>query len=291
MDRLRSKNHTQEMKFTLLNFLFFICVNCHFMIFCDTSSSKETLVIASIPWQNVNTLQQTYAPLIELLQRKLDKNVTLVIPNNYKEVGERLHQKAADIGIFGGNGYVEAKDRYPELIYLATCKQPTAFYNSLIIVRKDRGIQTLKDLHKKSFGFTDIQSTSGYIYPRMMLQEAGFSPNTFFSRTYFLNKHDKVYDAVAKGAIDGGGVSITMLDQAIQRNGDVFQILQTSAPIPRNAVVAGPHLAPQELGAIRMVLQQAENDKTFSESRSILKGFLLKDDSFYDIVRKARKVE
>ncbi len=259
-------------------------------LFAQTDpGSKGTLVISSIPWQNEEILRATYAPLMALLSEKLDVETRLIIPENYEKVGESLLHKGADIAILGGNTYVSLKDEYPQIHYLATCKQPTAFYRSLIIAGKGSGISSLADLKGKAFGFTDHESTSGYILPKIMLEEAGFNADTFFSNIYFLNKHDKVYDAVAKGAVSGGGVSSTAYEKAVERNGDVYIILKESDPIPRNAVVGAPHLSQSQLDAIKEVLENAENDPAFSSSDSILKGFLIREDSFYDTVRKIKR--
>ncbi len=273
--------------------LFLIITGCNLLVHGNPVSAQESqeLVIVSIPWQTKEQLNTMYAPLLDLLKRSLQKEVRLIIAEQYQEAGDYLYHHTADIGILGAASYVEAKEKYPEITYLATCKQPTAFYNSLIIAHKSSGIHTLSDLVGKSFAYTEKDSTSGYIYPRMMLQDAGLDPDAIFSATYFLNKHDKIYTAVAKQAVDAGGVSITPRQKAIEEHGNVYNIISTSAPIPRNAVVAGPRLSGKELSDIRAILEQAENDPKFAADEGILKGFLIKDDHFYDIIRKARKLQ
>lgn len=265
-----------------------------FLLFClvvcapitASADNLKSFTISSIPWQNEAYLRSTYDPLLALLSRELGRTTKLVIPENYEKVGESLLHYGADIGILGGNAYVTLKDKFPEIHYIATCKQPTAYYQSLIITRKDSGISSLADLSGKSFGFTDIQSTSGYIYPKMMIEEEGYDVDSLFKKTYFLNKHDKIYDAVAKGSITSGGVSSTAFAKGVERNGDVYQVIKRSAPIPRNAIVGAPHLTEVELEKIREILSTAEHDSLFYENSSILKGFLIKNDAFYDSIRK-----
>ena len=266
-----------------------------FIVFSTLSPAfgKETkpLVLVSIPWRDTAILNQIYAPMIKLLETRLNRKVNLYVSKDYKELAQRLTTGAADLGIFGGNSYVEAKLDHPQIRYLATCKQPTAFYNSLIIVRKDSSIKGISDLAGKSFAFTDKSSTSGYLYPLLMLTAAKINPETDFSITYFLEKHDKVYEAVAKGIIDAGGVSKTALKKSIATHGDVFQILSTSDPIPRNPVVAAPHLSKETMQKIADILAMAQSSPIFQQSDSILKGFDIRSDRFYDIVRDARKLK
>lgn len=263
---------------------------CLLLLFQPASGARarDDLVLVTIPWQSAAALNKIYAPMVELLGRRLGKTVRLTIAESYQEVGEHLNHRTADIGILGGNAYVEAKESYPDLIYLATCKQPDAFYHSAIIVHKTSEIQTVFDLTGRSFAYTDVKSTSGYVYPRLMLFDEGLDPDYLFSRTYFLSKHDKVYDAVGKRVVDAGGVSVTPWEKSVQRNGDVYRVIAQSEPIPRNAVVAGAHIAQSLVDRLRAILSQAENDPAFGSSGSLLKGFLVRDDHFYDIVRKAR---
>ena len=257
----------------------------------QAAAAGEKLVLVSVPWVKEESLQSAYAPLGELLSRKLGKQVEIDIASTYEEIGERINHRAADLGILGPKSYVEAKDQFPALIYLATCKHPTPYYNSLIITLKNSGLGSLTALAQTSFAYTEIGSTSGYLYPRQMLRKAGLDPDALFSRTYFLNKHDKVYDAIAKGAVVAGAVSSTGLKAAVEKNGDVYRILEASDPIPSNAVVAGPHLPPAMVAEIREILRGAEQDQAFIDSGSPLKGFLVKDNAFYDIVRQERDLK
>mgnify|MGYP001546421394 CR=1 FL=1 len=256
-----------------------------------SAMNRETFVLVSIPWRDTATLNEIYAPMLELLEEKTGRKTEFYVSSNYQELTQRLISGAADIGILGGNSYIDARASYPGITYLATCMQPTAFYQSLIVSRKDRKLEQLSDLVNRSFAFTDKKSTSGYLYPKLMLLSNGINPQKDLSITYFLNKHDKVYDAVAKGVIDAGGVSKTALKKAVERNGNVFHILAESDPIPRNAVVAAPHLSQERIRKIRKILADADQSPHFQNSDSILKGFAIKDDAFYNIVRDARKLK
>lgn len=270
-------------------------VACWLMMLCcvlaDATAAEDKLILASIPYRHETALQEQLQPLAALLSRKLGRAVDVEIAESYQEIGERLHHRVADIGILGPKSYVEAKEKYPDIIYLATNKNPDAYYNSLVITLKNSALESLADIRGKSFAYTETGSTSGYLYPRHLLKNAGFDPDRMFSTTYFLNTHDKVYDAVAKGSVHAGAASSASLNEAIEKNGDVYQILATSAPIPRNAVVAGAHLSPDLVKKIREILRAAETDSLFSADNSASKGFLLMDDAFYDIIRQEREMQ
>ncbi len=151
--------------------------------------AAEKLVLASIPYRQEATLLTRFEPLIELLSRKLGRQIELDIAESYEDIGERLHHRVADIGVLGPKSYVEAKEKYPDIIYLATTKSPKGFYHSLIITRKDSGLDSLSALKEKSFAYTQTGSTSGYLYPASCSEKRGstrmpcFRPPIFSTST------------------------------------------------------------------------------------------------------------
>lgn len=253
--------------------------------------AENRLIIASVPWRKASVLDGIYQPMIRILEERMNVCVSFFVTSDYRELEKRLSTGAADIGIFGANSYVEAKRNVPEIKYIATCMQPTSFYHSLIVVKHGSRIHEIADLTGKSFAFTDRKSTSGFIYPMLMLRDNHIDPDKDLSITYFLEKHDKVYDAVAAGSVDAGGVSDTAYTDAVARNGDVFRAIAKSEPIPRNPVVGAPHLSDERIREIADVLKSAESSLIFEQSSSILRGFSVQSDAFYDIVRKARRIK
>jgi phosphonate transport system substrate-binding protein len=58
----------------------------------------------------------------------------------------------------------------------------------------------LKDLNGKSIAYTDELSTSGYLYPKSMVQRAGVKTG----HEVFARKHDEVIKLVYEGKADAG---------------------------------------------------------------------------------------
>jgi phosphonate transport system substrate-binding protein len=249
--------------------------------------AQDTLNIATVPWKAKQDLQKFYQPLFDLIEEKTPYKVHFMITKNYAELALRVKEKAVDIALFGANSYIEAKYSNPYLVYLATIKLPEDHYNSLIITKKDSNIKTLEDLQGKNFAFTDIGSTSGYIYPNFMLYQAGIKdPGKFFNSVSMLKKHPKVYNAVASGAIDAGACSTTSLQKAIQKNGDIYRILQKSRPIPSDPIVAGGHIYPRTIEILLKLFKDPKTNQYIQKYESDFKGISVKDDAYYDIVRE-----
>ena len=259
------------------------------LLFIFEAHSAGFLNLATVPWRSESDLVKLYRPLIKLIEKDTKKRVNFFITKDYGELSKRIKAKSVDIAIFGANSYVDAKKANPHIIYLATSMQPGDHYNSIIISRKDSKIKDMQDLKGVNFGFTDKGSTSGYVYPNIMLIEAGIDPKKDFKTVSMLKKHYKVYDAVAKGAIDAGGCTISNFKKAVERNGDIYRILKKSDPIPQDPIVAAPHLDKKIVKILKESFKNANKTPYFKEFKSDLKGLSVKDDSYYDIVRKAKK--
>lgn len=84
---------------------FLSCIALLLAFAVQSTAAGDKLVIVTIPDYQAETLKIKYAPLVELLSRKLHKQVDFVIAQNYEEVGKRIDLQAADLGILGPNSY------------------------------------------------------------------------------------------------------------------------------------------------------------------------------------------
>jgi len=244
------------------------------------------LVLAAIPWRAPESLESLYAPLIEIISKATGQKVSFMVSENYTQLINQVEDAKADIAIFGANSYIEAKERIPNLIYLATCKIPNDHYKSLLIAHKTNHLP-LKSYRSKHLALTDRASTSGYLYPLLMLDDANLKPKDFATVT-LLGSHYRVYEAIANKVVDIGGVSMTGFEEAVKIHGDIFAIIQKSKPIPQDPIAVAPHLPKEQIQAIQNALKDETSKLIFQKYQSDLKGVAIHDDSYYDIVRRAR---
>ena len=81
-------------------------------------------------------------------------------------------------------------------------------YYSMIITRVDAGLNTIQDLKGKSFIFNDPKSTSGYLYPMVMLKKVGIKMEDF-SEVSHVTRHANSLLAVYNKQVDAGAISST----------------------------------------------------------------------------------
>lgn len=172
-----------------------------------------------------------YEPLREYLADKLDTDVELFVATDYAGVVAALAAEKVDLAYVGGLTYVQAEEQVDVKPLVTEVDQETGTkeYLSGIVVRDDSPYSSLKDVldAKAKFAFGDVSSTSGSLYPRVMLNAAGAecSSKTIdkcppLSKVSFTGGHDATAQAVLNGSVDAGGLEVRILHR-LERDGKV----------------------------------------------------------------------
>ena len=233
-----------------------------FWLFMPLVRAEDKIVFGITPWEKPAVLNQMFKPLMKHLENRLGKTIIFTVAKDYGDLVQRIKLKKIDIGIFPPIAYVNAKASLPDLKYMLTVIGETDIesgklrdsYKGVIICLKKSNIRKLEDLRGKRFGFTDINSSSGYKYPKHLLQSRGIDPETFFSKIFMLKKHPKITQALVNKAIEGGATWDGHLAKAIHEHGDIFRILDKTDPIPYDAWAAGPHVSRKDVQKIKSEL-------------------------------------
>jgi len=162
--------------------------------------------------------------------------VELFVATDYAGVVEAIASDKLDLAYFGGLTYVQAKRRadiYPIVTEIDRFTH-TSKYHSLIIVPSHSPVERVSDLKGKTFAFGDINSTSGSLYPRIMLDRAGIKVPGDLRQALYTGGHDATALAVQNGTVDAGGIEDRIL-YALEEKGiidkDKIRVLAQSDPI------------------------------------------------------------
>jgi phosphate/phosphite/phosphonate ABC transporter binding protein len=132
---------------------------------------------------------------------------------------------------FGKRTYLcKVKKELNVIPVVKTVEKGKDTYKSFIVVRKDSGLKNFDDLRGKKFAFVDKQSTSGYLFPRVMMADLGVTKlEDYFSRIVFLDDHLSSIISVYNGYVDGGVVSSFVFDspEAEKYQKDLTVIMET----------------------------------------------------------------
>jgi phosphonate transport system substrate-binding protein len=163
---------------------------------------------------------------------------------------EAMRTGRVDVALYGPFSYVIASSEANATSLVASPNQSTGAlgYKSLIITRADSGLDSIESLRGHSMAFADPASTSGNLFPRLILANAAITDvEGFFSETSFSGGHDASLVAVANGQVDAAGVCDTCI-QRFYREGLAdpadIRVIAESETIPPSPVAARADLDP-----------------------------------------------
>jgi phosphonate transport system substrate-binding protein len=180
--------------------------------------------------------------------------VTIIEPADYNGSIQALASNQVDVAYMGGGSYANVDAQIGELaapILVRRQAEGNDGYYSALMVKADSPFQSIEDLKGKTVGYVDFNSTSGYLYPRMMMRRLGINPDTYFGETAFSGGHTQAVMALDRGQFDavlvnvaGGtpetgfttGAHFTMAGRGLVDIKD-FRIIWSVGEIPNSPIV------------------------------------------------------
>ena len=200
------------------------------------AQAQEPLRVGLVPNQNPEKVEAEYAPLGDYLSEELGTEVELSVPTSYTAVVEAMASGELDLAYFGGLTYVQARER-AEVRPLVTEINPRTHnttYRSVVIVPAESPVREVSELRGQDFAFGSVSSTSGSLYPSIMLKEAGIDYRKDLGETTYTGGHDATAQAVAGGRVDAGGIEDRILYR-LQEEGAIeegsVRVIEESEPI------------------------------------------------------------
>jgi phosphonate transport system substrate-binding protein len=229
------------------------------------------------------------------LGRLLGAPVRVTIASDYAAVIEALRNRTADLAFVHPGGYVLASREAKARIVAKNLWHGKSTFTSRIFVRRDSGLRTLDDLRNKTMAFVDPASSSGYIYPMVLLMQRGLvrnrDPKTFFRDVVFAGSHDAAMRALVNGHVD----AIASFDLAREQyltepaERDKIVVVAETPPIPEAGIAARDGLDPAMFARVRAALLQIRGPAYAALLKRLydIDGFEPAEDREYDPVRAA----
>ncbi len=237
-------------------------------------------LISSAPAESV----ARYGPLIDWL----------ALHSGYK-AGELVVHDSADLvlgKLCDGSADLLIESAYPVVVSMLGCNaQPVAVaakgntyrYSSTIFVRNDSDVKRLEDLGGRDILFEDDRSTSGYLMPRSMLEQAGLvvelsdqASRAGAVRYRFGREELNLVGWVVHGLVAAAAISDQDLADFPEAD---LRIVAKSDPLPRQAVALSPLLGAAAREPIRAALLAATSAAKGELALAKTAGFVeLNDD-------------
>lgn len=187
----------------------------------------DPLVVGLIPNVAPDEQRARYQDFGDYLQEALGVEVELFVASDYAGVVAAMAADRLDLAYFGGVTYVQAEQQVDVVPLVTEVDRETGTreYVSTIVVREESDLHDLDDVLAAGgrFAMGDVASTSGSLYPRIMLVDAGAECDPRRLTTCpplesvdFTGGHDAAAQAVLSGNADAAGLERRILNRLIR---------------------------------------------------------------------------
>ncbi len=188
----------RKQKILLLSILLFCFLFISIDIFAKNSDTEEEITIALLKGDEFCKYGDQ---LSQAVKEKLNKNLKIKVLNYDTFI---IDMSRGNSDFYKGSPLTYVLSLSDTVMLKSVYRINNEWqsdYKSVIIARKDKNINTVKDLQNKKFYFTNPNSASGYLYPKLFLIE-----NNIIIEKEFFNDNSPtakdVYNYVLEGRWD-----------------------------------------------------------------------------------------
>ncbi len=257
--------------------------------------AEAPLTLALTPSRDPAALQEAGDAFAKTITRLSGIPVRAQVSSDYAGVVEALRSRRVDLAFVHPVGYVLANREAGCLMLVRDIWQGKTAYTARFYVRRDRGIRRVDDLRGKTVAFVDPASSSGYIYPMVLLMKAGLvrdrDPKTFFREALFAGTHEAALQSVLRGRVDAAASFDKAPELHLKDPALVAQLdfVGETPPIPEAGICARPGLPAEALANIKRALLAIKGPEHAALLKQIydIDGFIEASDADYEPVRDA----
>jgi phosphonate transport system substrate-binding protein len=261
----------------------------------DSGDAQAPLTLALTPSRDPTALKEAGDAFAKTITQLSGVPVKAIVASDYAGVIEALRSKRVDLAFVHPVGYVLANREAGCQIMVRDVWQGKTAYTARFYVRKDRGIQRVEDLRGKTVAFVDPASSSGYIYPMVLLIKQGLvrdrDPKSFFKDALFTGTHEAALQSVLRGRVDAAASFDKAPELHLKDPALIAQLgfVGETPEIPEAGICARPGLPAEPLARIKRALLSIKAPEHAALLKEIydIDGFIEASDRDYQPVRDA----
>jgi basic membrane protein A len=167
----------------------------------ELGSAEQPIKVLFVPSVDAGVIVSGGEVMAQALNEATGLHFEVDVPTSYAATVEAMCASPEDtIGFIPALGYVLANNRCGVEVGAAAVRFGLSWYTTQFIVSRDSDIQGIEDLAGKKWAVPDLGSTSGYLYPKVMLQDANVEPGEIVEA----GGHPQSVLAVYNGEVDFG---------------------------------------------------------------------------------------
>ena len=150
-----------------------ISVLIFFLVIVNSADgAKEQIKIAILPCSDIMMVFKKFNPLITYLKQQTGFDISLVVPKGYADFESAMKNGDIDFAFSDPHIYLKLEDLYNTNSLISSLDRKGAgLQHGVVIVRKDSGINNLKDLQGKAVLFGPELSAPKWLAARLLFKE------------------------------------------------------------------------------------------------------------------------
>ena len=266
------------------------------LVACGRPETPLTIVFT--PSRDPTALKEAGDAFAKTLAELSGVPVRALVASDYAGVIEALRSKRVELAFVHPVGYVLANREAGCRILVRDIWGGKTAYTARFYVRKDRGIRSVEDLRGKTVAFVDPASSSGYIYPMVMLIKLDLvrdrDPKTFFKDALFSGTHEAALQAVLHGRVDAAASFDKAPELHLKDPALIAQIgfVGETPEIPEAGICVRPGVPDETVARLKRALLSIKAPQHAALLKQIydIDGFVEADDRDYQPVRDAMQL-
>lgn len=170
------------------------------------ADEKPTIHFGFYPSHNREQLSILAGEFCQYINTRTGFKVEPVVSKDYDDIVAGITDGEIDFAWLSPLSFVKAEQMGNARVLLKSVRGSNPFYWGAIVVRRDKGIDSVDGLRGKRMGWTYPSSTAGYIFTKAALNAQGIDADTYFSANSFIGGYDELVKAVVLGTVDAGAV-------------------------------------------------------------------------------------
>jgi phosphonate transport system substrate-binding protein len=258
----------------------------------NIKTGKQVFRFAVAPIMSPEKSIEMYQDFIDYMAEKLGREPVPLYRPTYSETNDLVRYQQCDIAIVCTYPFIRGEKEFGMQALAVPQVLGETTYRSFILVPASSSAKSLFDLRGKRFGSADRISTTGWLFPAMILMNSGEDPKHFFSEHVITGSHDRSVQAVAEGFVDGAAIHGNVYEQMSREDPSILKktrVLLASPPFGIPPIVVHPNMEKDLKDAVLSVLLNMHND---ARGKLILKKlqierFVIPPKDLFDPLRRA----
>ena len=172
----------------------------------QAAGKKPVVRFGFYPSHNREQLTILAKEFCQYLTDRTEYRYVPVVSRNYDDLIGGFEMKRVDFAWLSPLSYVKAERKGGARVLLKSVRGADPFYYGAIVVRRDSGIRTIRDLKGKRMGWAYPSSTAGFMFTKAAMHAQGIEAESYFASNTFIGGYDEIVKSVLHGRIDAGAV-------------------------------------------------------------------------------------